>query len=190
MRYCSIYHLHFTFNNVICDYWMLGVFSLLSCLMSSYCTQTLTSSVTEWLINLGMHKTASSSRHIAQTYSHLIIFRFLYTSCSEITLASARSNSPKCFILAFLPTRKPWTRTSFLFFYCPLCSINPLNAEFNPICHLLALLGAHQILYVSRIRVKVSQTQRFLFFHTSFNELISFFFSFSIFLPRRVPFTW
>jgi len=31
---------------------------------------------------------------------------------------------------------------------------NPLNAELNPICHLLALLGAHQIFHVSRIRVK------------------------------------
>jgi hypothetical protein len=34
--------------------------------------------------------------------------------------------------------------------------INPLNAELNPICHLLALLGAHHILHVSRIRVKPS----------------------------------
>jgi hypothetical protein len=32
--------------------------------------------------------------------------------------------------------------------------LNPLNAEFNPICHLLALLGAHHILHISRIRVK------------------------------------
>jgi len=32
--------------------------------------------------------------------------------------------------------------------------INPLNAELNPICHLLALLGAHHILHVSGIRVK------------------------------------
>jgi len=31
---------------------------------------------------------------------------------------------------------------------------NPLNAKLNPICHLLALLGAHPILHVSRIRVK------------------------------------
>ena len=30
---------------------------------------------------------------------------------------------------------------------------NPLNTELNPICHLLALLGAHHILHVSRIRV-------------------------------------
>jgi hypothetical protein len=32
--------------------------------------------------------------------------------------------------------------------------INPLNTELNPICHLLASLGAHHILHVSRIRVK------------------------------------
>jgi len=31
--------------------------------------------------------------------------------------------------------------------------INPLNAELNPICHLLALLGAHHIFHVSRVRV-------------------------------------
>jgi len=31
--------------------------------------------------------------------------------------------------------------------------LNPLIAELNPICHLLALLGAHHILHVSRIRV-------------------------------------
>jgi len=33
-------------------------------------------------------------------------------------------------------------------------NINPLNAKLNPICHFLALLGAHPILHVSRIRVK------------------------------------
>ena len=35
---------------------------------------------------------------------------------------------------------------------------NPLNAELNPICHLLTLLGAHHILHVSRIRVKITGT--------------------------------
>ena len=39
--------------------------------------------------------------------------------------------------------------------------INPLNAELNPICCLLALLGAHHFLHVSRIRVK-SLTLRLL----------------------------
>jgi len=33
---------------------------------------------------------------------------------------------------------------------------NPLSIEFNLICHLLALLGAHHIFHVSRIRVKSS----------------------------------
>jgi hypothetical protein len=35
-----------------------------------------------------------------------------------------------------------------------LDDLNPLNAELNSIWHLLALLGAHHILHVSRIRVK------------------------------------
>jgi hypothetical protein len=43
--------------------------------------------------------------------------------------------------------------------------INHLNAELNPICHLLALLGTHPILHVSRIRVKA-----LLIFHSSVVE--------------------
>jgi hypothetical protein len=35
-----------------------------------------------------------------------------------------------------------------------LVNFNPLNAELNPICYLLALLGARLILHVGRIRVK------------------------------------
>ena len=37
---------------------------------------------------------------------------------------------------------------------CVASYINPLNAKFNPICHLLALLGAHHIFHVSGLRVK------------------------------------
>ena len=33
--------------------------------------------------------------------------------------------------------------------------INPLKPELNPICYLLALLGAHHFLHVSRIRVEL-----------------------------------
>ena len=33
--------------------------------------------------------------------------------------------------------------------------LNPLNAELNPIRHLLALLGAHCILHVSGVRFKL-----------------------------------
>jgi len=35
-----------------------------------------------------------------------------------------------------------------------LALVNPLNGELNLMCHLLALLEAHHILQVSRIRVK------------------------------------
>ena len=31
--------------------------------------------------------------------------------------------------------------------------LNHLNAKLNPICHLLALLVAHHILHISRIRI-------------------------------------
>ena len=40
-------------------------------------------------------------------------------------------------------------------------NFNPLNAELNPICHLLALLGAHHILHVSRIKVKGAASSHF-----------------------------
>jgi hypothetical protein len=45
-------------------------------------------------------------------------------------------------------------------------SFNPLNAELNPICHLVALVGAHHILHVSRKRVnvvKISVGKKILF---------------------------
>ena len=32
-------------------------------------------------------------------------------------------------------------------------ALNPLNTKLNPICHLLALLGAHHIFHVSSVRV-------------------------------------
>jgi hypothetical protein len=47
---------------------------------------------------------------------------------------------------------------------CWFTFINPLNAELNPICRLLALLGAHHFFHISRIRVK-SLTLRLLMSH-------------------------
>ena len=52
------------------------------------------------------------------------------------------------------------TRSHLVVYFYTICimiqgtmNINPLNAELNPICYLLALL-AHHFLHVSRIRVK------------------------------------
>jgi len=39
---------------------------------------------------------------------------------------------------------------------------NPLNPELNPICYLLALLGAHHFLHVSRIRVILLNLRRLM----------------------------
>ena len=43
-------------------------------------------------------------------------------------------------------------------------SVNPLNPELNPICYLLALLGAHHFLHVSRIRVKLLTFRRLMLY--------------------------
>jgi len=52
--------------------------------------------------------------------------------------------------------------------------INPLNAELNSICYLLALLGVHHFLHVSRIRVK-SLTLRLLVFYIYMEHLFLMF---------------
>jgi hypothetical protein len=46
-------------------------------------------------------------------------------------------------------------------------SINPLNAKLNPICHLLALLGAHHIFHVSGVRVKYTWISKTYLHHDS-----------------------
>ena len=57
--------------------------------------------------------------------------------------------------------------------------LNPLNAELNPICHLLALLGAHLIFYISSIGVEfyrprgVNTTQHFVTKSNLFKDCIS-----------------
>jgi hypothetical protein len=50
--------------------------------------------------------------------------------------------------------------TTSLFTHCaPDMNINPLNAEINPIRHLLVMAGAHHFVDVSRIRINYKNTQ-------------------------------
>ena len=56
-----------------------------------------------------------------------------------------------------------WTVTVMKINKRPANLFNPLNTELNPICHLLALLGAHPILHISRIRFKIVQNFRNLY---------------------------
>ena len=80
----------------------------------------------------------------------------------------------QCFVqhsrFAFTSTASKHMHCSFLFlayflvifvFFRSKILFNPLNPELNPICYLLALLGAHHFLRVSRIKVK-SLTLRLL----------------------------
>jgi len=43
--------------------------------------------------------------------------------------------------------------SAFLLVMSPKFTFNPLNAELNSICHLLALLGGATVVVVSRLRV-------------------------------------
>ena len=63
----------------------------------------------------------------------------------------------------------------------PSYYFNPLKAELNPICCLLALLGAHHFLHVSRIRVNLlifncNVTQHFIYnvFYISLQHIYIF----------------
>jgi len=44
-------------------------------------------------------------------------------------------------------------------------NINPLKTQLNLICHLLALLGAHPILHVSRITVNSKYHDSYTYVH-------------------------
>ena len=55
---------------------------------------------------------------------------------------------------------------------CVLVNIDPLNAELNPICHLLALTRAHPILHVSRIRVKLQVKLGGIYIHADYVFLL------------------
>jgi hypothetical protein len=65
-------------------------------------------------------------------------------------------NKRKIWSLKFADVQNPDDRWYVSMCYMPVLTvwINPLNTELNPICNILALLGAHPILHVSGLRVK------------------------------------
>ena len=56
----------------------------------------------------------------------------------------------------------PLPHTRYMLRLSNFFRINPLNHKLNPICYLLALLGAHHFLHVSRIRVKLLTLRRLM----------------------------
>jgi hypothetical protein len=79
----------------------------------------------------------------------------VYNFLNNLTWCS--SVCPNIFIVKMC-TKFPYAEPKPSF--CGLQGYLCLNAELNPICHLLALLGAHPILHVSRIRVNYSIEMR------------------------------
>ena len=59
-----------------------------------------------------------------------------------------------CTCVPILSSSNPVYTSPFQFCCCLRLIVNPLNPELNPMCCLLALLGVHHFLHVSRIRVK------------------------------------
>jgi len=82
----------------------------------------------------------------------LITYSFWINTYVLLKLTILKSKVQKL----FGPTRKEVTRVRRRLGTMRLVTIiNPLKPELNPICSLLALLGAHHFLHVSRIRVKL-----------------------------------
>jgi len=84
----------------------------------------------------------------------ICVIRTLRTAVLEPTAKPSHTHTGECDMES---TFNP--RMIFLILLSVL--LNPLNTGLNPICYLLALLGAHHFLHVSRIRVK-SLTLRLL----------------------------
>ena len=108
--------------------------------------------------------------HISDAVSHLfcdqrMVRKFSFDPCAPALLKNADTTRGRTLDRG-LALRDVYSgrsgRTAFrIRIHRPLHSVNPLNAELNPICYLLTLLGAHHFLHVSRIRVK-SLTLRLL----------------------------
>jgi len=79
----------------------------------------------------------------------------LYTStgCLTTPLGDNRTVLWNCYFVEFCVFFHLCNYWCHVFCRKKANKFNPLNAELNPICHLLALLRAHPILHVSRIRV-------------------------------------
>jgi hypothetical protein len=78
---------------------------------------------------------------VAYPSSYSVIYWDLYLRCK----ATGRGDHS--------PVQMLMLKTTGAHLHSPNTLLNPLNAELNPICHLLALLGSHRILHVSGVRV-------------------------------------
>ena len=97
------------------------------------------------------HKQTNTRTHIcvcARMHTHEIDRAWTLRNCQPTVYSVSRQE------LKYLITCSPGMKHFCELEVSPYLRVNPLNAELNPICYLLALL-AHHFLHVSRIRVKL-----------------------------------
>jgi len=95
---------------------------------------------------------------ILKGFGLVTFFAGVKASCFCIRNNNNNNNNTciKCILWRDLQ-HKLYVLETYIFGIWPfvISQFNPLNPELNPICYLLALLGAHHFLHVSRIRVKL-----------------------------------
>jgi len=95
----------------------------------------------------------TSDKNVFGTYKKISYWIFLVVyDYDNIITESLQTNS----------WNRPPRRTKMCLVLTRNSHINPLKPELNPICYLLALLGAHHFLHVSRIRVKLLTFRRLM----------------------------
>ena len=113
-----------------------------------------------------MHPPTSFPNHYSTECKHLMLYSQTKSKYIYEQLQGAESNQQLLVnnnygACSTLPIQANGSTRSSKLDFIRVVTINPLNAELNPICHLLALLGVHHFLHISRIRVK-SLTLRLL----------------------------
>jgi len=107
-----------------------------------------------WYSRTGFPRRIPKATDTHSEYVILIVFH----------LNDGYTNAPKCYVIRTLPVFLCLKLFSCVLLFRAVSTyitgichaeFNPLNPELNPICYLLALLGAHHFLHVSRIRVKL-----------------------------------
>ena len=142
---------------------------LLSCLDSNYRTNFVTPfCMQQTLVIMNLHELHVMLTHKLLNFNKFYTLSFYLPTVMHYTAflyshINSYSSVFWCLLTASsgccTPSAVPSQHIKCLCIF--ISCVNPLNAELNPICYLLALLGAHHFLHVSRIRVK-SLTLRLL----------------------------
>jgi len=101
---------------------------------------------TSWL-------TIGQSRRSDQDWRNSPLLQKVYGPDTCILVKNKFRNSP--LVICCTIWDLPWRNSNVPKLTPRPYVFNPLNPELNPICYLLALLGAHHFFHVSRIRVKL-----------------------------------